>query len=342
MSRPRPRKERKSNLRDLSVPIEELLVEVYLPHAGWRLDSFLAEHFPWRSKVSLQQRIADELVSVDRLARCKKSSKLQVGDRIRVALPPPTEEVRHQQIAEALDIIYEDEHLVALSKPPGLVVHPVGKIRNNTLIQGLHWHYRRGAGRTGERVIIPKICHRLDRGTSGIMLVAKTDRARREIQFTFQNRAVTKAYKTVLVGELDFESRPVHEPIGPDPAGTHGMKMAVRPDGMASRSRFELIAKGAGLSLCRVWIETGRQHQIRVHAAHLGHPVLCDTLYGDPAMGSWPSGEPVIRRQALHAEQIKLPHPVTEAPMTLRAPIPPDLAALSRLIEEAAEANRSL
>lgn len=346
--RERIRKERRSNLVDLSVPTTEVVLEVLQHEDGARLDGFIAARFDWRSKTQIQGWIKDGIVSVDGRSSVKKSTKLVEGDRVRIQVPEPKEEVRHEQLAAELVVLHEDEDLIAVNKPPNLVVHPVGRVRHNTLIQALHWFFRHGEGaRPGARVVIPKICHRLDKDTSGVMIVAKNDRARADIQRIFEARELDKSYLALLEGRVEFDTRVVDQPLGPDPAGTHGMRMAVVPGGLPSRSVFKAREVFREASFCEVAIETGRQHQIRVHAAWLGHPVLHDALYGptfDPAQPrersededeSRGATEPEGPRQALHAWRLRLPHPRTGETLDLVADLPDDMSRwLTELREE--------
>ena len=322
--RPRPRrKERKANLRDLSAPVREIVLEVFSDHDGARLDQFISDHFPWRSKNALQAWIASGQVQIRGRADCKKSSRLRGGAEVVVSMPEPNEEIRHAELAGELVVLHEDQDLLALDKPPGLIVHPVGKVRYNTLVQALHWHYRHGAGQATQPGVVPKICHRLDKDTSGVMIVAKNDPARRRIQESFERRALTKEYFALLCGNVVLDAQDIDRPIGPDPSGDHGLKMAVRPDGLAALSHVRVLERFASVTCCAIRIDTGRQHQIRVHSASIGHPVVSDQLYGSPTDASSALG---LDRQALHAWRLTLPHPRDGRPLTLEAPVPDDIA----------------
>jgi 23S rRNA pseudouridine1911/1915/1917 synthase len=290
-----------------------------------RLDHFLQKHFPWRSRTVLHDFIREGRVVVDGEPRTRKSARVLTGETVAVRVPLPREEVRHEELARSLDILYEDEDLVAVAKPAGMIVHPVGKKRVNTLIQALHWRYRRGEAAAK---LMPKICHRLDRETSGVVIVAKDERARVKIQEIFEARTVEKEYAAVVRGVVREEKGRIDQPIGLDPHGRIKTIMTVRKDGLPSATRFEVLERFEDASLVRFDLETGRQHQIRVHARWLGHPVLLDPLYGDDEPRGYPEENPVMTRHALHARRIALPHPRTGARLELVAPLPPDMVAL--------------
>jgi 23S rRNA pseudouridine1911/1915/1917 synthase len=332
------RKERKSNLRDLSIPATEVELEVFKDHDGIRLDAFLGINLPWRSKTSIQYWIGKGHVTTSRDGKAKKSTKLKTGDKVIVSLPEPSEAVRHRELAGDLQFVYEDEDVAAINKSPGLIVHPVSKVQNNTLIQALHWYYRHGPGFREDKKIIPKICHRLDKDTSGLMIVAKNDRTRRTIQVIFEARKVEKRYRALLWGRVDFEKRVINSPIGPDQGRSSGVKMAVRPDGLRALSTFHFIREfNSGKQIItevEVAIETGRQHQIRVHASHLGHPILCDSLYGLGESKLKFGNEEILSRQALHSVYMALQHPICHSPLELRAPLPADMSAVIRHLEQ--------
>jgi 23S rRNA pseudouridine1911/1915/1917 synthase len=315
-----------------------------------RLDHFLQKHFPWRSRTVLHDFIATGKVLVDGTPRTRKSARVLEGEDVAVLVPPPDEEVRHEELAAKLDIIYEDDDIVVVAKPAGMIVHPVGKKRVNTLIQALHWRYRRDlrqARRDG--VVMPKICHRLDRETSGVVVVAKDEVARVKIQEVFEARSVEKEYAAVVSGVVKEDRGRIDKPLGLDPDGWIRTLMAVREDGLPSATRFEVKERFAGATYVRFDLETGRQHQIRVHAQSIGHPVLLDPLYGvdvrprdegyeDEPRG-YPEASPVIRRHALHARRVVLPHPRTGALLELVAPLPPDMEALLAVLRDGADAT---
>jgi 23S rRNA pseudouridine1911/1915/1917 synthase len=308
--------------RDLSVPLERLSWRVGHEESGDRLDHFLLTRMPWRSRTQVHGLITEGRVARNSEPVTRKASRVVGGDLIDVAIPPPTEEVRHEELGRALEsmIIHDDDDLVAVAKPAGLIVHPVGRVRVNTLIQALHWLYRHGPRQ--QPGVVPRICHRLDRDTSGVLVVAKTMPARVRLQEVFESRDVEKEYVAVVAGHVTGDVGVIDLPIGPDEEAEVELMMTTREDGLPSRTRWQVLERFEGATLVRFDIETGRQHQIRVHARALGHPVLLDPLYGD-GRTDWP-----IARQALHARRTVVPHPRTGAPLVLEAPLPDDLARL--------------
>lgn len=327
--RPPPRPKRV--VRDLSVPLERLSWRVGHDEAGDRLDHFVCARLPWRSRNEVHGLIRSGLVTRNGEPLRRKAGHVVLGDQIVLHIPPPLEEAQHEALGRRLAdlIIFEDDDLLALAKPAGLIVHPVGRVRVNTLIQGLHWLYRHGPRQGAHH--LPKICHRLDKDTSGVLVLAKAPAARARIQEVFETRAVEKRYEAVVAGLVGPDEGLIDLPIGPDEEAEIHLMMTTRPDGLPSRTRFAVLERLRGGSLeathMRFDIETGRQHQIRVHARAIGHHVLLDPLYGD-GRARWPDEAPVIERQALHARRTVLPHPRTGEPLVLEAPLPGDMAAL--------------
>jgi 23S rRNA pseudouridine1911/1915/1917 synthase len=326
--RPPPRPKRVE--RDLSVPLERLSWKVGHDEAGGRLDHFLCARLPWRSRNEVHGLIRGGLVTRNGEPLRRKAGHMVLGDAIVLHIPPPTEEAQHEALGRRLAdlVIFEDDDVLALAKPAGLVVHPVGRTRVNTLIQGLHWLYRHGPRRTA---FLPRICHRLDRDTSGVIVLAKSSHARVRLQEIFETRDVEKSYEAVVAGLVGPDEGLIDLPIGPDVDAEIHLMMTTREDGLPSRTRYAVLERLRGTSLLathmRFDIETGRQHQIRVHARAIGHPVLLDPLYAD-GRPRWPDESPVIERQALHARRTVLPHPRTGERLVLEAPLPDDLRAL--------------
>lgn len=314
--------------RDLSAPIERLSWRVGLEEQSARLDHFLLARLPWRSREQVHGLIAAGRVTRNAVVVGRKAGRLVAGDVIEVAVPPPDEEARHEALGLALEalLLHDDPDLVAVAKPAGLIVHPVGRTRVNTLIQGLHWLFHHGP--RAAPGVVPRICHRLDRDTSGVVVLAKTLPARIRLQEVFEGRHMEKEYVAVVRGRVAQDEGLIDLPIGPDEEAPIELMMTTRPDGLPSRTRFRVLERFDGASLMRFDLETGRQHQIRVHARAIGHPVLLDPLYGDGRL-AWPDARsPVISRQALHARRVVLPHPRTGARLELEAPLPDDLRGL--------------
>lgn len=313
--------------RDLSRPLTRVSWIVPGAAAGLRLDHWLRERAPWRSRNDLQRRIAGGRVLVDDTP-ARKALRLRAGQKVAILVDegPAAEPVPLERIP--LRVIWEDPWLVALDKAPGTVVHPVGRHVTDTVINAVHLRYRA----TGVR---PLIVHRLDRDTSGVLVLAKDMASRRLLGRAFEERRVQKTYLALTAGR----PRPGHgvldRPIGPDPESGIRLKVACVPDGKPSRTGYRVLASPGAFSLVRCSPHTGRQHQIRVHLADAGHPILGDRLYGTPpplyrgdlGLPGNPR-DPVLHRQALHAAELSFPHPRTGRRVVLTAPLAPDLAAL--------------
>jgi len=277
--------------------------------AGARLDQYLAALLPEFSRSRVQRLIDDGHVRVnDRPARA--STRLHAGDRLRWEVP---DAVPSHLEGEPMDlrIVFEDDDLVVIDKPAGLVVHPGPGHATGTLVHGL---LGRGAGWStigGEER--PGIVHRLDRDTSGLMVVARNDAAHRELARQLQQRIMTRQYRAIVVGEVAEPAARIEAPIGRDPK--HRQRMAVIPAGREAITEFRRLALAPGHTLLEVSLVTGRTHQIRVHLAYIRHPVLGDAVYGRRS--------PLIGRPALHAQSLTFRHPGTGKTMTFDS-VPPD------------------
>ena len=295
-----------------------------------RVDRYLAGRELPVSRNRIQQLIADGQVTVDGRP-VRASHKLRGGEQLHITVPPPQVS---DTVAEdvPLELAYEDEYLAVVVKPRGLVVHPAPGHPSGTLVNALLHRCRDLSGVGG--VLRPGIVHRLDKDTSGLLVVAKDDATHQDLQEQFRGRSVRKEYLAVVLGGLTGEGE-VDRPIGRHP--TERTKMAV--DGAHSRparTRWRALQRLAGATLVAVRIETGRTHQIRVHLASLGHPVVGDPLYGGTGRARG-IGDPVARRrllretsQALHAWRLGFRHPSSGAELMFRAPPPAELAALIR------------
>jgi 23S rRNA pseudouridine1911/1915/1917 synthase len=219
-----------------------------------------------------------------------------------------------------IDVVHADEHLVVVDKPAGLVVHPAPGHHDDTLVNGLLARFPE-IGTVGEPHR-PGIVHRLDVGTSGLLLVARTDRAHAELTAALRQRRVTREYLAVVCGLVENDTGVIEAPVGRDPRDP--MRMAVVVTGRPSRTRFEVVARYAGpdTTLVRCRLETGRTHQIRVHLAAVGHPVLADATYGGVRE------RVTLHRPFLHAALLRLVHPVTGASLVFTSPLPDDLSAV--------------
>ena len=303
---------------------------------GQRLDAFLARELPKYSRVQLRKVIGAGGVKVNGQGT-KVAYRLSAGDKIVIVLPPMNTAGPHPEEIP-LDILYEDEHIIAVNKPPGMVVHPARGHWSGTLASALSFHFRQLSSVGGPTR--PGIVHRLDRDTSGVMVVAKTDPMHFALAAQFEARTTEKEYFAITVGVPDRDRDFVEQPIGVHPQQRE--KMAIRSGHTTSREAttfYEVVERFAGFAAVKVLPKTGRTHQIRVHLAHIGCPVLCDKLYGGHAKitrgdlrrhGSAKhekggDGNVILARQALHARRIKLAHPATGEPIEFIAPLPADI-----------------
>jgi 23S rRNA pseudouridine1911/1915/1917 synthase len=303
------------------------------PEQGMRLDVFLSRQVPEQSRAHLQALIAAGHVRVEGQPATKASLRLAAGQRVAVHLPAPVPAApRPEDIP--LVIVYQDAHLLVLDKPAGIVVHPGAGIRSGTLVNALLHHVRDLSGVGG--VLRPGIVHRLDKGTSGLLVVAKDDAAHRQLSRQFAGRTVEKAYLAVVHGTPKAARGTVEAAIGRDPR--QRQRMAVRgAGGRAARSDYEVLADFGGAALVRVRIHTGRTHQIRVHMASLGHPLVGDAVYGGrrtPACRSLAARDAVSRfpRPALHAALLAFTHPATGTRLSFSSPLPPDMEGLLAIL----------
>jgi 23S rRNA pseudouridine1911/1915/1917 synthase len=327
--------------RDLSRPRETLERRVGHDFAGRTLAEFMTAWIRWRSADDVLDRIARGRVDLNGVV-ASGAEALRLGDRVLLRVdPPPVWEVPTEEVP--VDVLREDDDLVVLNKAPGTVVHPVGKFVSNTLMNVLFARYKRP---DGTFAATPMVVHRLDRHTSGVLVVAKHEEARRRLGAAFEGRDVQKEYLALVRGTLAEADRVVELPIGKDERGLNRTMMAVRPDGKPATTRVVVERGGAHATLVRCFPVTGRTHQIRLHLAALGHPIWCDTLYGPDADPREPgrklcatardlgaTGTPedrLLERLALHAARLVFPHPRTGEPVDLAAPFPADMAEAVR------------
>ncbi len=289
--------------------------------AGERLDLWLARRRPEHSRARWQQLIRAGGVRVNGRPS-KPHRRLAAGERVSWTEPEPMRET--PLIAEdiPLHILFEDEEMVVLDKPPGLVVHPAPGHESGTLVNALLHHCADLAGIGGERR--PGIVHRLDRDTSGVMVAAKTERAMTALQRQFRARRVRKEYRALVWGCPEPPVGRIETLIGRSPA--HRKKMSARvATGRPAVTHYEVLETYETVSLLALRIETGRTHQIRVHLAHIGHPVVGDPIYGRGRRGALPLP---AGRQMLHAASLAFDHPRTGERLEFVAPMPSDMHAL--------------
>lgn len=289
---------------------------------GERLDLFLAAQTPGVSRSRAQRLIAAGLVTVNG-RRGRPGLQLKPGDRVVVRIPPPPPgELAPEPLP--LEILYEDDDLLVVNKPAGLTVHPGPGHASGTLAHALLAH-RPELARVGE-ALRPGIVHRLDRDTSGVMVVAKHEVARANLVRQLAERRVQKTYLALVRGEPRPPAGVIEAPLGRDPR--HRQRMAVVEGGREARTQYQVRERFAGAALLEVRPETGRTHQVRVHLAAIGHPVLGDPVYGRRSE--------LVPRQFLHALRLRLRLPSSGEEREFEAPLPQDLeAALARLRQAA-------
>jgi 23S rRNA pseudouridine1911/1915/1917 synthase len=257
--------------------------------------------------------LKDGLVSIDGRTALKPSERLRAGATVTIRFPPPPASQAEPEPIP-LDIVYEDGDVIVLNKPPGLVVHPAAGHLRGTLVNALLHHAGKLPGEPGR----PGIVHRLDKDTSGLMVVAKTDRARQVLQAMLKRHEVVRDYVAVVRGPVEPPEDLIDLPIGRDPR--RRLSFAVVPDGKPARTHYRVLRNGAEAVLV-LRLETGRTHQIRVHLAFRGWPVVGDTLYGGGRGG-----------QLLHAARLAFRHPVDLRPLDFFAPPPPAMAERLRAL----------
>ena len=302
-------------------------LEVNTGGDGERLDRWLAESGQGWTRSRIQRLIENGRILVDGNPAKRPSLKLRAGMRVTVDEPDP-EPLEAEPQAIPLDIVYEDSEILVLNKPAGLVIHPAAGNPDGTLVNALLHHCRDLSGIGGAQR--PGIVHRLDKDTTGVMVVAKTDRAHLALSRAFQWRTTEKTYLAVVYGVPEPPEGVVDAPIGRHPRDRK--RMAVVASGRPARTLYRVAEPfdGTALLLCR--IVTGRTHQIRIHMAHSGHALVGDPLYSGRQWRNLPQQAAAacrsFPRQALHAWRLEIDHPATGERMRFEAPLPPDLEQL--------------
>jgi 23S rRNA pseudouridine1911/1915/1917 synthase len=293
---------------------ESFVVRLRVPteEHGERLDRFVVARVPDTSRAYIQRLIAAGDITVN-AAPTRASYKIEAGDEVVVRVPPPDPEQALTPADIPVPIVFEDDDVLVFDKPAGLVVHPAPGHEHGTLVNALRW-LRPDVGEPDEER--PGLVHRLDKDTSGLIVVAKNEGARLALLRQWQQRDVVKEYVALVVGQLPENEATVDAPIGRDP---HNRKrMAVVKTGRPAVSHLRVHTRYSGFCRLDVTIETGRTHQIRVHCAFIGHPVAGDALYGGQTR------ELDVPRQFLHARYLRFELPNGD-PIELEAPLPPDL-----------------
>jgi 23S rRNA pseudouridine1911/1915/1917 synthase len=322
------------NIPSVDQETETLSLRVAEEEAGARLDAYLAAHIEGWSRSRIQRLIEDgDVLLAGRGAGLKSSYKLRSGDRLEVELAPSApSEFAPENIP--LEVVYEDGYLVVVNKPAGMVVHPAAGVPGGTLANALAHHFQQLSRRAG--AARPGIVHRLDRDTSGLVVVAKTEEAHENLSDQFRAREVFKSYVALVHGRVATESGRIDQPLGRDPR--HRTRHAVLRGGRPALSLYRVRQRYERFTLLDVEIKTGRTHQIRVHLQWLKHPVVGDKVYGE---GRDKSVQDVrvraalsaMNRQFLHAAQLGFRHPRSGEPLRFEASLPPELEKFLQAIE---------
>jgi 23S rRNA pseudouridine1911/1915/1917 synthase len=308
--------------------------------AGARLDRALAAVFPGHSRSALARLIEQGHVSIDGRPAAKPSIRVEEGQPIDVAFPPPRPaSVESQDLP--LTVLFEDADIAVIDKPAGLVVHPAAGHRDETLVNALLFHVRDLSGVGGE--IRPGIVHRLDKDTSGVMVIAKNDDAHRRLTEWWGTDRVRKEYLALVYGTPAKSSGVIDAPIGRDPRDRK--RMSVVKGGRAAVTEYEVIERLRHVSLLRCRLRTGRTHQIRVHLKHLGHPIVGDPVYSGPQWRGIPDKKlqkvlASMERQALHAARIVFPHPRSGQALVFEAPLAEDFGRVLAALRDSSAVSR--
>jgi 23S rRNA pseudouridine1911/1915/1917 synthase len=296
--------------------------------AGDRLDVFLVRQMPDWSRSQIQRLIRNGLVSVGGAAATKSGEEREVGTQIKVCATRAESAAIPEDLP--LDVVYEDSDLLVINKPAGMVVHTGAGVTSGTLVNALL--SRSGGLSTVGGQERPGIVHRLDKMTSGLVVVAKNDIAHRQLSEQFQSRQVHKTYLALVHRRVASDTGEITRPVGRDPRRRTRMKAG----GIAARealTKYRVLRRLREFTLLEAMPQTGRTHQIRVHLASIGHPVVGDTTYGAPAkLRLEETEQPTLPRTFLHAAKLAFVHPSTEKPLEFQSPLPAELAAfLARL-----------
>lgn len=278
--------------------------------SGERIDKFLSENIENKSRSFIQGLIEKELIKVnDNIV--KSNYKLRLGDRIIVVVPDAVElQVNAENIE--LDVLYEDSDVIVVNKPQGMVVHPAAGNYSGTLVNALLYHCKDLSGING--VMRPGIVHRIDKDTSGVLVVAKNDYAHNRLSEQFKDHSMTRVYTALVDGVIKKDEGTINASLGRDPRDR--IKFAVVPEGKRAVTHYKVLERFVGYTLIECRLETGRTHQIRVHMSYIGHPLVGDTVYGHK------KPKIKIEGQLLHARLLGFIHPVKEIYMEFQSSLP--------------------
>jgi 23S rRNA pseudouridine1911/1915/1917 synthase len=304
--------------------------------AGERLDRFLASRLPEMSRTRIQSLVDEGDVEVDGIAR-KRSHRVEAGERVTVKIPAPRP-MGVEAEAIPLEVLYEDKDLAVVNKPAGMIVHPGAGAETGTLVAALLYRFGGAMGLSSIGAPLrPGIVHRLDKGTSGALAVARTDAAHRKLSEAFRARQVEKTYLALLHGRTKGDAGKIELPVTRDLRRRSRMT-ACRREGREARTSWRMLLRLNGFTLVEADLHTGRTHQIRVHFSALRYPVVGDTLYGAPRQERVGADTlPPLGRNFLHAVRLAFLHPRSGELLEIRAPLPSELASYLKLLARAAK-----
>ena len=290
--------------------------------ADERVDACIARLAPDISRSATQRLCEDGQVLLNG-AIAKKNARVAPGDVLELTLPAP-QPTQAQAEDIPLDVAYEDADVIVINKPKGLVVHPAAGHWEGTLVNALLHHCKDSLSGVGG-ALRPGIVHRIDKDTSGLLIVAKNDFAHQQLAAQLQDHTLARTYVCIVCGNLREDAGTVNAPIARDK--NDRKKMAIRSDGKPAVTHWQVLARYPGYTYVHCKLETGRTHQIRVHMASLGHPILGDTVYGHkkPELGQ--------STQCLHAKELTFLHPRTDEPVTVTCPLPDEFAHVLQVLE---------
>lgn len=305
---------------------ERLAITVRRKRVGTRLDKYLHGRMPRMSRTLIQRLIKQGSVTVNGKPT-KASYEPDAGDDIEMWIPPPEPtDIAGEDIP--LDVIYEDDYLVAINKQAGIICHPAKPSQGGTIANAVVYHVEKLSH--GDDPFRPGIIHRLDKNTTGVMLVAKSDEAHWRVALQFERRTIQKTYIAIVEGEVQLDQDIINAPLSSHPTiKDRHMVPGMRKIPIFSKeaiTRYEVLERFDGFTLVQMQPKTGRTHQLRVHMSYLGHPMMGDLSYGghlfsERDLAGEGCTEPLIDHQSLHARRLKFVHPITEQPVVLEAPL---------------------
>lgn len=295
---------------------------------GKRLDVFVSERFSVTR--SFAQNLIDDGHVLVNFEVKNKNYRIRQGDCVEANIPEPTELSAEAEDIE-LDVVYEDDDIIVVNKPSGMVVHPAPGNENKTLVNALLYHCK-GTLSGINGVIRPGIVHRIDKDTSGLLVVAKNDEAHVFLSSLLKEHGIKRVYHAVVTGHLKENEGTIDAPIARHP--TNRKKMAVVAGGREAITHYKTIEEFSGFTYAKMELETGRTHQIRVHMSHIGHPIMGDTVYGGGKTPFEKAHKSLIDGQMLHAKELSFPHPRTKKIVHFECPLPENFEKILKILKE--------